>query len=49
VIIGEAHFKPTLHGINTVTVTATGYNNFEADNVDVKLGEINTLDVELVK
>lgn len=46
---GEYSFKPLPHDTYTVTVTAFGFNNFEADNVDVKLGEINNLDVELVK
>jgi hypothetical protein len=46
---GEYSFKPLPHDTYTVTVTALGFNNFEADNVDVKLGEINSLDVELVK
>lgn len=46
---GAYSFKPLPNGAYTLTVTAIGYTNFEADNVDVKLGEINTLDVELVK
>jgi len=46
---GAYSFKPLPNGAYTLTVTALGYTNFEADNVDVKLGEINTLDVELVK
>jgi hypothetical protein len=31
----------------TVGVTATGFNNFEADEVNVKLGAVNNLDVKL--
>jgi hypothetical protein len=46
---GEALFKPAPHGLYTVTVTAIGYTTDETDDFDVKLGEINTLDVELVK
>lgn len=46
---GAYSFKPLPNGAYTLTVTALGYNNFEASDVDVKLGEINTLDVELVK
>lgn len=46
---GAYSFKPIAHDTYTVTVIATGFNNFEASDVDVKLGEINTLDVELVK
>jgi hypothetical protein len=46
---GDYSFKPLAHGNYTLTVTATGFNNFEASGVDVKLGEINTLDVESVK
>jgi hypothetical protein len=32
-----------------VTFSATGYANLEVDDFDVKLGEINDLDVELMK
>ena len=46
---GAYSFKPLPNGAYTITVTAIGYTGFEADNVDVKLGEITTLDVELVK
>lgn len=46
---GAYSFKPLPHADYTLTVTALGYTNYEADNIDVKMGEINTLDVELVK
>lgn len=46
---GEALFKPTAHGAYTVTITATGYTTYENDEITVLMGEINKLDVELVK
>ncbi|HEX8287506.1 MAG TPA: carboxypeptidase-like regulatory domain-containing protein [Pyrinomonadaceae bacterium] len=46
---GEALFKPTPHGIYNVTITSIGYTTYTTDQLDVKMGEINKLDVELVK
>lgn len=45
---GAYSFKPVANGIYTVTVTATYYENFQADGVEVKLGVIASLDVGLV-
>lgn len=46
---GEYLFKPLPFGEYTMTVTATGYTEFDSDVIDVRLGEINDFDVELVK
>ncbi len=44
---GEYSFKPLHSGQYTLRVTAPGFNDFEDDEVEVKLGEINHLDVKL--
>ena len=44
---GEYSFKPVANGTYTVTVTATGFQNFQTDGVEVKLGVITSLGVEL--
>lgn len=46
---GEYSFKPVAFGKFTVTVTKEGFDNFQADEVEVKLGDITHLDVELEK
>jgi hypothetical protein len=45
---GEYSFKPIPNGKYTVRVTAEGFADFEIDEVEVKLGEINHLDMELI-
>jgi hypothetical protein len=45
---GEYSFKPLHSGTYTLRVTAAGFNDFEDDEVEVKLGVVNHLDVELV-
>jgi hypothetical protein len=45
---GEYHFKPIDHGEFTVKATATGFQDFEKDEVKIKMGEANRLNVELV-
>ncbi|MGC2238144.1 MAG: carboxypeptidase-like regulatory domain-containing protein [Pyrinomonadaceae bacterium] len=45
---GEYSFKPISNGKYTVRVTAEGFADFEVDEVEVKLGEVNHLDVKLV-
>lgn len=45
---GEYHFKPILNGTYTVRVTKAGFQNFETDEVQVKLGEIHHLNVEMI-
>jgi hypothetical protein len=44
---GEYSFKPLHSGEYTLRVKATGFQDFEADEIDVKLGAVNHLDVEL--
>ena len=44
---GEYHFKPIDHGEFTVKVTATGFQDFEKDEVKIKMGEVNKLDIRL--
>ncbi len=45
---GNYQFKPVNNGDFTVRVTASGFQEFQADDVEVKLGVINRLDVELI-
>jgi hypothetical protein len=45
---GEYLIKPLEIGTYTVTVTKTGFNNFQITGVEVKLGQVNSLNVELV-
>lgn len=44
---GEYLFKPLPFGEYTMTVTASGYTQFDSDIIDVKLGEVNEFDVAL--
>ena len=44
---GNYNIKPLPAGKYTIRVTKTGFTDFEASDVDVKLGQITTLDVEL--
>lgn len=44
---GEYSFKPIAKGTYTVRVVKEGFKDFEADEVEVKLGEVNRLDVVL--
>ena len=44
---GSYSFKPVANGTYTVTATATGFENFQADGVEIKLGVITSLNVEL--
>lgn len=46
---GEYSIKPIVHGKFTIKVTATGYQDFEADEIEIKMGDIRHLDVSLVK
>jgi multidrug efflux pump subunit AcrA (membrane-fusion protein) len=45
---GEYSFKPVHSGTYTLRASATGFDDFEDDEVEVKLGVVNHLDVELV-
>jgi cob(I)alamin adenosyltransferase len=45
---GKYSFKPVEHGKHTVTVGMEGYQSFENDEIEVKLGDIRHLNVELV-
>lgn len=45
---GEYLFKPIIFGKHTLRVTKEGFNDFEDDEVEVKLGTVNHLDVILV-
>ena len=45
---GKYLIKPITNGKYTIRATATGFNDFEADDVEVKMGTINNLEVELV-
>jgi hypothetical protein len=44
---GEYLFKPLPFGEYTMTVTASGYTQFDSNIIDVKLGEVNEYDVAL--
>jgi hypothetical protein len=46
---GDYLIKPLEIGTYTVTVTKTGFNNFQITGVEVKLGQVNSLAVELVE
>lgn len=46
--LGKYLFKPIANGKYTMTVSATGFESFQADNVEVKLGAVNSLNVELL-
>ncbi|HEX8736288.1 MAG TPA: carboxypeptidase-like regulatory domain-containing protein [Pyrinomonadaceae bacterium] len=45
---GEYSFKPIINGKYTMQVKAAGFQDFEDDEVEVKLGAVNHVDVELV-
>jgi hypothetical protein len=45
---GNYLIKPLEIGTYTVTVTKSGFDNFQITGVEVKLGQVNNLDVELV-
>lgn len=45
---GEYHFKPIKNGTYTVRVTKEGFQDFEKNEIQVKLGEINHLNAEMV-
>jgi len=44
---GRYTIKPLAIGTYTVTVTKTGFNNFQITGIAVKLGQVNSLNVEL--
>lgn len=44
---GEYLIKPAPAGKYTVRVTATGFQDFEQDEVEVKLGDVNKLEIKL--
>ncbi|MBS1794867.1 MAG: carboxypeptidase regulatory-like domain-containing protein [Acidobacteria bacterium] len=46
---GEYRFKPVDHGRHLVRIVKEGYQTFENDEIDVKLGDIKHLDVGLVR
>ena len=46
---GKYSFKPVQNGEFTITVTKQGYTDAQTDNVEVKLGVPNVLDVSLLK
>ncbi len=45
---GEYSIKPIEHGKYTVTITKDGYQTFEDDEIEIKMGDIRHLDVGLV-
>jgi hypothetical protein len=45
---GEYFFKPIQFGKFTVKITADGYQPFENDEIEIKMGDIRHLDVSLV-
>lgn len=45
---GNYLIKPLEIGTYTVTAAKTGFNNFQKSGVEVKLGQVNNLDVELI-
>lgn len=45
---GNYLIKPVAIGTYTITATKTGFNNFQKTGVEVKLGQVNSLDVELI-
>jgi hypothetical protein len=46
-LAGEYQFKPIDYGEFTVKVTATGFQDLEVDEVKIKLGEINSLNLQI--
>ena len=44
---GAYSFKPVANGTYTVTITATGFDNFQADGVEIKLGVITSVQSSL--
>ncbi|MDQ3798228.1 MAG: carboxypeptidase-like regulatory domain-containing protein [Acidobacteriota bacterium] len=45
---GKYLIKPVAHGTYTITAAKTGFNNFKKTGVEVKLGQVNSLDIRLV-
>jgi hypothetical protein len=45
---GEYSIKPINHGKFTVRITKDGYQPFENDEIEIKMGDIRHLDVSLV-
>ena len=45
---GKYHFKPVPHGNYTIKTAKEGYEPFEQDEIEVKLGDIRHLDMSLV-
>ncbi len=45
---GEYQIKPLAPNKYTIRITATGFQDFEQDEVEVKLGVVNKLDIELI-
>jgi Carboxypeptidase regulatory-like domain len=46
---GKYSFKPITNGKYTVTATAQDFANFQTENVEVKMGAINNLNMEMEK
>ncbi len=46
---GEYSIKPIVHGKFTIKVTKEGYQDFEADEIEIKMGDMRHLDVRLVR
>lgn len=44
---GKYQFKPAIPGNYIIRVTATGFQDFEDDEVEIKMGAVNSLDVKL--
>lgn len=45
--LGNYHFKPVLHGKYTIKAVKEGYQPFEKDEIQVKMGDIRHLDMSL--
>ncbi len=45
---GDYQIKPMHHGAYTITITANGYAPLETTNFDIKMGEVNHLNAEMV-
>lgn len=46
-VAGKYSFKPVHYGEFTITVTKTGYQPFEAEDINIKVGESTVFDVSL--
>jgi len=44
---GKYQFKPAILGTYTIRITATGFQDFEDDEVEIKMGTVNSLNVGL--